>query len=418
VADIVFDKSRDLIGRVESSAYILDNATIDSDGVITINSNGSVIIDIEESLIQSACKYLQHVITFTGSSEVSSAYQPKGFSTLTLSYDEEPRKDINCVFLNKDLTVEEGKYTNTSTLATRGRKILNIKVKIVNNSSTPLTLEQYKLYISVDTDPNAIVEVDYSKILSAEVMMSLNAWTTMSVVEKLETNLGMKSVREQYTPRRDYIEIKDRAMDFKEEFLDEFTEEQLCLVDIDNNEYPVWYTAIDDHPDAYKFVTLTHPKKFKPDLTDGQVANYRYMVYASQSVETKLSIKYINIEKDGKVTSVPAIILGSPVDPSNESNKAGLGYLYKDEDGLVLEFYTSTGEIRQMKMSERGIEFVGAVDRPTSIDFYSDGFVINLTDGREAWRWQKDAQGRITELNDNNGTVINYTYSANSIPYF
>ncbi|MFI3115566.1 MAG: prophage endopeptidase tail family protein [Clostridia bacterium] len=98
---------------------------------------------------------------------------------------------------------------------------------------------------------------------------------------------------------------------------------------------------------------------------------------------------------------VPSITLGAGTGNGSKSK----GYIRKLTDGVYIDYYTSdTGELRRIALTDNGVIITPL--ELESISFDDSGFDAKYTGSEISYLWEKDAQGRITELRTLTGEKI------------
>lgn len=271
---------------------------------------------------------------------------------------------------------------------------------------------------------DVIVEVFHTEVISANTAHLLNAWIRDLNVEFLETNFDALDVRKPapLDNTRNFIRIKEEAMEFVTQGLSP-TE----TMDYQNKDgYQIYYTAIDDAPDAYKFFTITSPESIYDDLTPEQVDGFKVKVRKVITESVKASFNFGMTEGN---TQYPLMRWGAGTDGTGTTDK-GKGFIYKDLDGLILRYITSTGITHQIKLGEQGIEGIpggdivdigGLIELPgdalTRASFYSNGMALEHGEIRTDFSWTKDGQGRIISLkNHKTNVTVPVSWSTGSMP--
>lgn len=419
MADLTF-KTTNLLNftDVPQGNWVLNNAAWVNDELV-IQPNGYAYVDIPSTLLDQTSIYYKLYLEFTGDIDVSNSFAPTGNIYVDAEYNSGKREDYY-LLLNRLSEVSVGVYEDTTILETNGTKIDSMRVwAYVNNTSSAVTISIIELYQSQDTDPSTLVDVSLEAVLAAEVMNALNVWSSLLVVDSVETNVSVKQAINPYVERRDFIKMFENTIEFREEQLNELDYEQLVLDDGQGNTYPVWYTSIPPADDAYQFVTITDPEVFIEGITPAQKDNFRYMVRTASSTAIKMAIKFLEFESGGETTTIPTIELGQGT-TGDPASKWGKGYIYKDAEGLVIEYYSGVdGTLRQMKMTDDGIFFTPdiGIEVLESLEFYDDGFVPTYASGRVLWYWTKDIDGKIIQLDSNLGDTITISHNTGNIPY-
>ena len=271
---------------------------------------------------------------------------------------------------------------------------------------------------------NVIVEVIEQEVISANTAHILNAWIRDLNVEFLETNFEALDVRQPYPEDglRNFIRIKEEQMEFVTQSLSETEVQDYHNKDGDQ----LYYTAIDDHVQAYKYFTITSPTSIYQDLTETQVNKFKVKVRKVLSESIKATFTFGLIGD----TQYPLMRWGIGTDPSGSSDK-GKGFIYKELDGLVLKYVTSTGTTHQIKLGENGIEGIeagggetiiqninmgGLIEIPgvalTKASFSESGVSLEHGEIKTTFTWTKDSAGRITTLyNSQTGLAVPVSWS-------
>lgn len=259
---------------------------------------------------------------------------------------------------------------------------------------------------------DVIVEVFHREVISANTAHLLNAWVRDLNVEFLETNFDALDVRKPAPPGnvRNFIRIKEEDMEFVTQSLSS-TE----TMDYQNKDgYQIYYTTINDAPEAYKFFTITSPENIYENLTPEQVDSFKVKVRKVLTESVKASFAFGMTEGS---TQYPLMKWGAGTDGTGTTDK-GKGFIYKDLDGLILRYITSTGKTHQIKLGERGIEGLpaaeivdigGLIELPgdalTKANFYSNGMALEHGTIKTGFSWTKDGSGRITSLKNSKTSV-------------
>ena len=271
---------------------------------------------------------------------------------------------------------------------------------------------------------NVIVEVIEQEVLSAKTAHILNAWVRDLNVEFLETNFEALDIRKDYPEGgiRNFIRIKEEQIEFVSQSLSNSETEDYLNKDGDQ----IYYTAIDNHPQAYKYFTLTGPNSIYQDLSSSQIAAFKVKVRKVLSENVKASFAFGLVAG----TQYPLMTWGVGTDTSGQSNN-GKGFIYKELDGLVLKYVTSSGTIHQIKIGEDGIEGLptgsgetiiqninmgGLIEIPgkalTKAAFSDAGVTVEHGETTTTFTWTKDSQGRITSLyNSQTGLTVPVSWS-------
>jgi len=271
---------------------------------------------------------------------------------------------------------------------------------------------------------DVIVEVFHTEVISANTAHLLNAWIRDLNVEYLETNFDALDVRKPppLDNVRNFIRIKEEDMEFVTQSLS--TTETMDYQNKDG--YQIYYTAINDAPDAYKFFTITSPESIYDDLTPEQVDSFKVKVRKVLTESVKASFNFGMTEGN---TQYPLMRWGAGTDDTGTSDK-GKGFIYKDLDGLILRYITSTGVTHQIKLGEQGIEGLpvgdivdigGLIELPgdalTKATFYNDGMALEHGEIKTDFSWTQDGSGKIISLkNHKTNVTVPVSWKTTAIP--
>jgi phage minor structural protein len=149
--------------------------------------------------------------------------------------------------------------------------------------------------------------------------------------------------------------------------------------------------------DTYKAVTYTE--------NDKPVMVYQY----DELVKMKMSF-----ERDTDTLEYsPKITLGAGTGNMTYPDR-GKGFIYKDTEGLLLKYIKADGTEVFLKLGEDGN--LQSHDMLSALDFYSNGFTATYGGSEVGYRWTKDVQGRITQLeNIYTSEVVPVTWNGGAI---
>lgn len=289
-------------------------------------------------------------------------------------------------------------------------KVVGTTRDIINNVNTSITLgdKEESLLINNSTSSSSQPEVAGDEIesiaTSTEVSHINNCWTRNLNVEYIETNFSALDVRQPYTQYRNYIRIYDNVIEFHVSEMSQNETEYLKTVDNQD----VYWTAINDHEQAYKFFTLTSPLERYQDLTESEVNAFRVQV--RKTIKDDIKKKEVITAVDDNYAPIEVLGIGNGTQANQEyqfleginlmQNQA---VVLKDARGYLIEYYKSNGGKAWLRIGDNGIEMSHSALK--SIDFYTDGFKVN---GNCKFKWvpngllKDDGELiRITELNQN-----------------
>lgn len=272
--------------------------------------------------------------------------------------------------------------------------------------------------------PEVIVEVFYKEVISANTAHLLNVWIRDLNVEFLETNFDALDVRKDAPEGnlRNCIRIKEEELEFVTQSLS--TTETMDYKNKDGDQ--IYYTSINNQPDAYKYFTITSPSNIYKNLTPEQLEAFKVKVRKVLTESVKASFKFGMTEGN---TQYPLMVWGVGTDAGGATNR-GKGFIYKELDGLILKYVTSTGVAHQIKLGENGIEGIplgevidigGLIELPgdalTRAVFYNDGMELSHGEIKTSFSWTTDSSGKIISLkNLKTNVTVPISWSTAAIP--
>lgn len=272
--------------------------------------------------------------------------------------------------------------------------------------------------------PEVIVEVFHKEVISANTAHLLNVWIRDLNVEFLETNFDALDIRKPAPEGnvRNCIRIKEEEIEFITQSLSDT--EAMDYKNKDGDQ--IYYTAINSQPDAYKYFTITSPTSIYPSLTAEQIEAFKVKVRKVLTESIKASFKFGTVNG---TTQFPLMVWGAGTDSSGSTDK-GKGFIYKELDGLILRYVTSTGLTHQIKLGENGIEGIptgeiidigGLIELPgdalTKASFYSNGMLLEHGTIKTGFSWTTDGAGKIISLkNQKTNVTVPISWNAGTIP--
>lgn len=301
-----------------------------------------------------------------------------------------------------DETIESFDRTiPSSTVCVLGDKPISLIEEITKNVEVP----------KIQTD--TVIEVITQEIVSAKVAMITNCWINELNVEYLETNFSDIDIRQPYPVDgvRNFMRIIDERMEHVTQTLSDSEVEDYKT----KGGLQIYWTAINDAPQAYQFFTITEPSALNEEIKDN--APYKVKVRKVLKEDVKMSSNFEKFKDTSDI--VPVMIFGAGAGdsqgnlisaPSDLQNivgrdiKCGQGFIYKNRKGLLLQYISSTGKPYAILLGENGIESIGGF---TSLDYYSDGFKLN---GNDKYKWvagglQRMVDGKIIAITEHSGVI-------------
>lgn len=260
---------------------------------------------------------------------------------------------------------------------------------------------------TVKIDNTQLTEVIEEKVIVAEVAMIQNCWINELSVEFLETNFTDLDTRQPYPEGgiRNFFRIHDE--------IHEHVTQELSDTETEDYKTPsgkqIYWTAIGDNAQAYKYFTITPPEEYNPELTPQERAAFKVQVRKVISETVKLSTNFEQLT-DSSNDIVPCMIWGAgngggQVSPQyqtvvGKTLQCGQALVYKSRKGLVLRYFNTDGKMYQVVIGEDGVEINGK--KIDIIEFFNDGFGFNK---QSYFQWLEN--GNIKRLSDNTIIQIN-----------
>lgn len=109
-------------------------------------------------------------------------------------------------------------------------------------------------------------------------------------------------------------------------------------------------------------------------------------------------------DPSGSGYQVPMLEIGAGTGVDNNAK----GFIYKGVSGLYIDYYSTTGELRRVLLSDDGIVLTPYALK--SLDFYANGFQAAYDGDTVSMTWTLDAQGIITALITPDNVTIPVTW--------
>lgn len=347
-------------------------------------------------------KALRLDTSFILSDATKSNYRPKVTAKVVVKYKTETIKtDVFFIVINRDSSVSETLYKNSSVLNLKGQDIEEIQIEVKNKSTESIEITGFYLYPSKDAGYYQIVDVLKSPVVAADVLQATASFDAATFTQFFRTNVFALSALEGFGVGGggtvNYLVAETWNLSFRTAKLDEVATEQFSVwVDYGGRSEQIffWYAIIGDHPDAYKYLTTVDPNEKYPDITPSERDKFKFLVYKKDTDVEKLVIKFNQVASGA---TVPTIILGAGVSLDPQS-MLGKGEIYKDETGFYLNYYKQDGTgTNGLVMDDEGVYLRGVVNDFEYLDAYDDGFI---------WKYKGDPRTVAEEvLNSNNDFV-------------
>lgn len=313
--------------------------------------------------LKSDAKYLRLDTTFTLSDATKSNYRPQVTAKIKVVYANiDLEDDIFYIVLNRDLEVSANSYKNTSQIQLQGNDISTIDITITNKSTFPIELLTTHLYQSKDLSPMQLVNVLKEPTIAADVFQATTGFTEAFFTQLLVTNALSRDVRRaRVGDEVEYIEMYGNDVNFFVSVLGSETEQFNIKTSIAGVETTMlyWY-AIIEGPDAYKYITTVDPRTKYSDISDSDRDKFKLMVYKPSKLSKKM---WITFAKNTNGNWIPTIIYGEGTS-SEEGSMLGRGATYKDENGFYHVYQKADGSgVVGIVMSDSGVHIIGWADQ-------------------------------------------------------
>lgn len=136
-----------------------------------------------------------------------------------------------------------------------------------------------------------------------------------------------------------------------------------------------------------------------------EVTSYPVTVYAY----TELCKASISFKTDESGYYIPMLTLGAGTGVGDNAK----AFIYKGVTGLYLDYYSTAGALRRIKLSDSGI--VLTPYKLKSIKFYANGFSAEYDGETVSYTWTKDTSGLITKLTTPDGTEVPITWDSGNM---
>lgn len=288
------------------------------------------------------------------------------------------------VSIDIDKLANSASSITDQTIENFDRTIPSSTVCVLGDKETTIIDEIMKNVVIPEIDPNVLIQVVEEKVITTEVAMIQNCWINELSVEYLETNFSALDIRQPYVATRNFFRIYNEVH--------EHITQELSQTEVEDYKTPsglqIYWTAIGDNAQAYKYFTITNPLEYNPKLTAEEVAAFKVKVRKVLKEYIKLSSNYETFTDTNDV--VPTMIWGSghgdsegnpiaaPSDCQNINGRTiyrGQGMIYKSREGMHINYINADGKKYEVVVGEDGISIDGM--RINSIKFYNDGWSFN-----------------------------------------
>lgn len=295
----------------------------------------------------------------------------------------------------KVISIDIDKLANSAsnvtdqTIESFDRTIPSSTACVLGDKETGIIDEIVKNVVIPEIDPSVLTQVVEEKVITSEVAMIQNCWINELSVEYLETNFNALDTRQPYPVGgvRNFFRIYNEVH--------EHITQELSQTEVEDYKTPsglqIYWTAIGDNAQAYKYFTITNPLEYNPKLTPEQVAAFKVKVRKVVKEYVKLSSNYEKFNDNNDV--VPTMIWGSghgdssgnpiaaPSDCQIISGRTvyrGQGMIYKSRQGMHINYINANGKKYEIVIGEDGIKGGGQnvkyyTTHPTPAQLDADG---------------------------------------------
>ena len=260
-------------------------------------------------------------------------------------------KDTNGVYgdgATQCITIVPTKNTDTKQIRIYANYIKEVVVESLGGSISDL-----RLYASKDLLDNQLVEVTKFETVYATVVQSKVSWTSSLIVDRIETNLECvvyKGDITTYVPPtsdttmlREFMVMEKRTKSSCESVIDLTQFEDLKIM-INGVETQVYWSAILNHVDAYKYFTLVPPEEVFEGISPEDAEKYKVKRFKAISTVVKYEDTFDETQlSDGSVIHYPIQIHGIGKDITGQSDW-GKGKVYKNKDSFNIRYVNQQNE--------------------------------------------------------------------------
>ena len=249
-----------------------------------------------------------------------------------------------------------------------------------------------KLYYAVDTDTGN-TELYFNGKLTADVIEALSAVIAPNLyagkatiaevtVDELDTSDKVKNYLNGDVSANNYQKIYDQFHEFITGVTDGLDENKVQAED--RNGDPLYWT---DDTNTAATTTVT-----------------AYPVYTFKYTDTAKMKLGFGDDPSGSGYQIPMIELGAGTGINNNAK----GFIYKGISGLYLDYYSTSGDLRRVLLSDDGIVLTPYALK--SLDMYLNGFSAAYDADTVAMTWTLDSYGRIVSLTTTDNMTIPVTW--------
>ena len=289
-------------------------------------------------------KNVTNVAASYDSRENASSYDISFFKLLNLEVGD----NVHIIFNPLGLNVK----TRITSLEYNPFYRYHVKVE-VGNYKPSISDTFYRIESSMVNLEDSVVDVKEKvdtledKLVDILALNTETADITDAFIRNLTVNHLQTNGKDLVSDERNYIDIKDQDA--------KWITAKIKKDDLGNPLPKIQLTDIDGNLLYWLDETETIPVL--------EVTDYPIMVNQFDLYE-KLKIAFENWEG----TAVPVMTFGLGTD-NDPTTKNGQGFIYKDTNGMNIEYYSSSGELRRIKLSDEGISVTPEVPGTVFYDF-------------------------------------------------
>lgn len=281
-----------VLGRNSLTIESVNNGKKYLEDVDSINLYGEMAGEYNNTSIMDL-----HYLKNRGAAELSKLAIPK--ITINISYHKEPGDDFKVY----DSVDYNGAIYRVQSVSSDNAFKHIVKITLTNqlintNILKPIVdkIDKEKNEISdridnIDTDYviDKVIDTVKFETVSVENAHIMNAWIKNAFIDRIETNSFGRDIRNpdlatlEGTTYRKYIIVKDQNVYMMVDRLDLSQTETLKIVNpvtmLEDDLIPVYYTAINKDPDAYKYYTTTKPSVLNSSIREDQNELYEVKCY-------------------------------------------------------------------------------------------------------------------------------------------
>jgi hypothetical protein len=249
----------------------------------------------------------------------------------------------------------------------------------------------------IDADITRIKNLEAVNVITqtliTQTLYAEKGYIAELTVDQLDTSQKVRNYLEGNLDDDNYIKIYDQYIEFR-----------TGRVKYNESGEPLTEQATDRFGKALYWVDSEN-KAVQYEVNDNPVLIYQY----DEAVKAKIYFK--NNEATGYYDVEWELGAGHGIPGFPERGKL---FIQKDSEGGTIKYVRADGKEEFIRLCEDGI--IISHDTLTKIEFYSNGFIAEYGNTQVGYRWTKDVQGRITQLeNIYTSEVVPVTWNGGAI---